>query len=84
MDRRFPKNRGADGPSRTLLGACHARYVRDGFLPMAEHDTGWLHPQLDPLSLLPFRRWWNVGRADPETVKLTGVYHNLIRYWAEV
>ncbi|HEY0235102.1 MAG TPA: hypothetical protein VGC86_08635, partial [Afipia sp.] len=20
----------------------------------------------------------------PETVKLTGIYHNLIRYWAEV
>ena len=25
-----------------------------------------------------------IGRDDPETVKLTGVYHNLIRYWAEV
>jgi PKHD-type hydroxylase len=25
-----------------------------------------------------------LGRDDPETVKLTGVYHNLIRYWAEV
>jgi PKHD-type hydroxylase len=24
------------------------------------------------------------GREDPETVKLTGIYHNLIRYWAEV
>jgi PKHD-type hydroxylase len=24
------------------------------------------------------------GRDDPETVKLTGIYHNLIRYWAEV
>jgi hypothetical protein len=23
-------------------------------------------------------------RWDPETVKLTGIYHNLIRYWAEV
>jgi PKHD-type hydroxylase len=25
-----------------------------------------------------------LGRDDPETVKLTGVYHNLIRIWAEV
>src|SRR6201989_1649255 len=25
-----------------------------------------------------------LGRDDPETVRLTGVYHNLIRYWAEV
>lgn len=25
-----------------------------------------------------------LGRNDPETVKLTGIYHNLIRYWAEV
>jgi PKHD-type hydroxylase len=24
------------------------------------------------------------GRDDPQTVKLTGIYHNLIRYWAEV
>lgn len=25
-----------------------------------------------------------LGRDDPETVRLTGVYHNLIRHWAEV
>ena len=25
-----------------------------------------------------------LGRDDPETVKLTVIYHNLIRYWAEV
>jgi PKHD-type hydroxylase len=25
-----------------------------------------------------------IGRDDPETVKLTGIYHNLIRHWAEV
>ncbi len=25
-----------------------------------------------------------LGRDDPETVTLTGIYHNLIRYWAEV
>jgi PKHD-type hydroxylase len=25
-----------------------------------------------------------LGRDDPETVKLTGIYHNLIRKWAEV
>ena len=25
-----------------------------------------------------------LGRDDPHTVKLTGIYHNLIRYWAEV
>ena len=25
-----------------------------------------------------------LGRDNPETVKLTGNYHNLIRYWAEV
>jgi PKHD-type hydroxylase len=25
-----------------------------------------------------------LGRNDPQTVKLTGIYHNLIRYWAEV
>jgi PKHD-type hydroxylase len=25
-----------------------------------------------------------LGRDDPETVRLTGVYHNLIRVWAEV
>jgi PKHD-type hydroxylase len=25
-----------------------------------------------------------IGRDDPATVKLTGIYHNLIRYWAEV
>jgi PKHD-type hydroxylase len=25
-----------------------------------------------------------LGRNDPETVKLTGIYHNLIRHWAEV
>ena len=24
------------------------------------------------------------GRDDPETVKLSGIYHNLIRHWAEV
>ena len=25
-----------------------------------------------------------LGRDDPETLKLTGIYHNPIRYWAEV
>ena len=25
-----------------------------------------------------------LGGDDRETVKLTGIYHNLIRYWAEV
>jgi PKHD-type hydroxylase len=25
-----------------------------------------------------------IGRDDPQTVKLAGIYHNLIRYWAEV
>jgi PKHD-type hydroxylase len=25
-----------------------------------------------------------LGRNDPEVVKLTGLYHNLIRHWAEV
>jgi PKHD-type hydroxylase len=25
-----------------------------------------------------------LGRDDPETVKLTGIYYNLIRYWAEL
>lgn len=25
-----------------------------------------------------------IGRDDPETVRLTGIYHNLIRHWAEV
>ena len=25
-----------------------------------------------------------LGRDDPETVKLTGIYHNLIRYWADI
>jgi PKHD-type hydroxylase len=25
-----------------------------------------------------------IGRDDPEVVRLTGIYHNLIRYWAEV
>jgi PKHD-type hydroxylase len=25
-----------------------------------------------------------LGRDDPETVKLTGIYRNLIRQWAEV
>jgi PKHD-type hydroxylase len=25
-----------------------------------------------------------LGRDDPETVNLTGIYHNLIRYWAEL
>jgi PKHD-type hydroxylase len=25
-----------------------------------------------------------LDRNDPEVVKLTGLYHNLIRYWAEV
>ena len=25
-----------------------------------------------------------LGRDDAETVKLSGIYHNLIRYWAEV
>lgn len=24
-----------------------------------------------------------MGRDDPEMVRLTGLYHNLIRYWAE-
>jgi PKHD-type hydroxylase len=25
-----------------------------------------------------------LGRDDPETIKLTGIYHNLIRHWAEL
>jgi PKHD-type hydroxylase len=25
-----------------------------------------------------------LGRDDPEMVKLSGIYHNLIRYWAVV
>lgn len=25
-----------------------------------------------------------IGRDDPETVRLTGIYHNLIRHWVEV
>lgn len=25
-----------------------------------------------------------LGRDDPEAVRLTGIYHNLIRYWAEI
>jgi predicted 2-oxoglutarate/Fe(II)-dependent dioxygenase YbiX len=30
------------------------------------------------------RRYERRGRDDPETVKLTGIYHSLIRYWVEV
>lgn len=25
-----------------------------------------------------------IGRDDPQTVKLVGIYHNLIRYWSEI
>jgi PKHD-type hydroxylase len=25
-----------------------------------------------------------LGRDDPETVRLTGIYHNLIRLWSEM
>ena len=37
-----------------------------------------LHLDIDALRLE------RLGRDDPETVKLTGIYHNLIRHWAEV
>jgi predicted 2-oxoglutarate/Fe(II)-dependent dioxygenase YbiX len=34
---------------------------------------------------MQFRRWYSVlGAMTSETVKLTGIYHDLIRHWAEV
>jgi hypothetical protein len=63
----------AGGASRLrLLSGCRAWY-----------ETS--HPQPD------FRSRYGdsgpgaaMGPDDPETVKLTGICHNLIRYWAEV
>jgi PKHD-type hydroxylase len=45
------------------------------------HIAGGLIFDLDASIQAPVER---LGRDDPETVKLTGIYHNLIRYWAEV
>jgi len=48
--------------------------IGDGLRPQRDLD-------LDTSIQAPMERR---GRDDPETVKLTGIYHNLIRYWAEV
>lgn len=44
------------------------------------HARGMIH-DLDVVIQALVER---LGRDDPETVKLSGIYHNLIHYWAEV
>ncbi len=67
------------------MTAGHARHARCLFFPAAGHGTRWRCPQPDLRS-----RYCDsglverLGRDDPETVKLTGIYHNPIRDWAEV
>ncbi|MEI9924702.1 MAG: Fe2+-dependent dioxygenase [Bradyrhizobium sp.] len=62
-----------------------ARHACRVVLLVAEHDPGRprrsLVFDLDTAIQALVER---LGRDDPETVKLTGIYHNLIRKWAEV
>lgn len=62
-----------------------AGYAGCGFFPAPEHVTRCLRPQHDLRSRCRFPNVVEqLGRHDPETVKLTGIYHNLIRHWAKV
>ncbi|MGB8397252.1 hypothetical protein [Bradyrhizobium sp.] len=54
------------------------------FFSAAGHGTGYarsLISDLDTATRAPLER---LGRNDPETVKLTGITHHLIRHWTEV
>ncbi len=72
-------------PFRDTADVGHAGRWRCVFFLAVEHDTRCSCSQL----ILDFDTAIQVlmerlGRDDPETVKLTGIYCNLIRCWAEV
>ena len=67
------------------MTAGHMRHARCLFFPAAEHGTKCRSRSLIfDLDIVIQALMERVGRDDPETVKLTGIYHNLIRDWAEV
>jgi hypothetical protein len=62
-----------------------ARCACGVFFLAAGHGTECPRPQPDfDLDTAIQALVERLGRNDPQTVKLTGIYHNLIRYWAEV
>ena len=82
----------AGRPSRALSGVQpahgdpgHARRARRSFFWLQSmirdaHARSLIFDLDNAIQALVER----LGRDDPETVKLTGIYHNLIRFWAEV
>ena len=67
------------------MTAGHMRHARCLFFPAAEHGTKCRCPQPDFRSRYCDPGLWNgLGRDDPETVKLTGIYPNPIRDRSEV
>jgi predicted 2-oxoglutarate/Fe(II)-dependent dioxygenase YbiX len=68
------------------MTAGHTRHARCLFFPAAGHGTRWRCPQpdLQSLDIVIQALMQRLGRDDPETVKLTGIYLNPIRDRSEV
>jgi hypothetical protein len=67
------------------MTADHMTHARCLFFPAAGHGTRCRCAQPDLRSrYCDSGLMERLGRDDPETVKLTGIYHNLIRDRAEV
>ena len=67
------------------MTAGHMRHARCLFFQAAGHGTNAdARSLIFDLDIVIQVLMGRIGRDDPETVKLTGIYHNLIRYWAEV
>jgi len=65
----------------------HMRHARCLFFPAAKHDMirdAQAHSSIFDLDIVIQVLMGRIGRDDPETVKLAGIYHNLIRDRSEV
>ena len=62
------------------------RRARRVVLLAAKHDQGYPRAPLDASELDNALQELvgRLGRNDPEVRRLTNIYHNLIRYWAEL
>ena len=62
------------------MTAGHMKHARCLFFPAAEHDMIRDAVARSLIFDLDIQAWWSgLGRDDPETVKLTGIYLNSIR-----